>query len=281
MHLYQFLNGLVEVTLPECLEIKTTEKEGLVDFDCTQPIGLPYLEQDSGNEKWRRDQEIGHLANAVLRAALPQFVGDKDDGFYGHSCNRPTGNPNYGNRGHVPLQQYLNNQQPHGYIIGFDHDTEDGASAHLHVDAYTSGGWSEGSSGLRGGCLFGRVFPKVKIHSPREGRIYTVDITANILGGLLDRRGARGMLYAKGSKDDCPAVFIKDPTLERMKTALEHVKDIEQFFQDNSQKLQDVAILYSAEKKVLARMAMVMLSREFPRDLAEMEERVPDLKPWH
>ena len=66
-----------------------------------------------------------------------------------------------------------------------------------------------------------------------------------------------------------------------MQTALKHAKDIENFFRDHNQDLQAVADLYSTERDVLARMVLMILSRKFPRDLAEMEERVPELKPWH
>jgi len=281
MRLYQFLQGLAEVELPEGLETTITEERGLVNFDFDPAIELPYLEGDEGKETWRRDFEIGDLSNAVLRAALPQFFGDKDNTFYEHSCDRPTGNPNYRNTRGVPLKQYLGGQQPYGYVLSYEHKTDDGALAYLQVDVHSTNRWGDRSSGLEGGNLFGRVFPDVKIPFPKEGQIYHVDIVANILGGLLDRRRARGMLYAKGSRDRRPAVFIKDPTMERMKTALKHVKDIEEFFRDHSQRLQDVAGLYSVEKNILARMGMMVLSRKFPGDLAEMEEPHPALKPWH
>ncbi len=277
---YSFLSGIAEVDIPNSLDIKINEEKGLVNFGFEPSIGLPYLEEDSGKETWRRDFEIGDLSNAILRATMPEFFGEKMDSFYEHSCNRPVGNPNYGNTRGVPLKQYLMGQQPHGYVLGFEHRDED-TIAYLHVDCHTTQGWGDRSSGLVEGSVFGRVFPQVKISHPKENHVYCVSIVNGILGGLLDRRRARDLSYARGSLYNRPAIFIKNPTKERMQTALKHAKDIENFFRDHNQDLQAVADLYSTERDVLARMVLMILSRKFPRDLAEMEERVPELKPWH
>jgi len=194
-------------------------------------------------------------AYELLQKKLPDYA--RLDGFYKPSDSTISTRDRFRDgEGDLPVGMgHFDNFPSRSRIFFYNHGPESNEDATLEVrlhspnsfgsfDSLHSTDSSTVAAKIEGGLICGYVPLRIQIPHPKVGEVFGYKVTDEVIAAVLYGREsmAEESKWMINDWDTNPYISISNPTIERMKAANSHAKDIAAFFADNAQAAQRIAL---------------------------------------